>query len=129
MKHWFASQNGVITLSAIALLTYLARTFVDFQFVIGEFVRNAGIAAIAATACSALFGGWFWSVAKIKHGSRTALIAAFSFTLIFCIGMGVSTIVVFCPSPCPTAWPLMEIANWTNLITGTLALIGIGLQF
>ncbi|MBI3738689.1 MAG: hypothetical protein HY258_06555 [Chloroflexi bacterium] len=32
-----------------------------------------------------------------------------------------------CPSPCPTAGGLMEIANWTHLIAGLLAAASVGL--
>jgi hypothetical protein len=43
--------------------------------------------------------------------------------------MGVGTLVSYCPSPCSTAWPLGEIANWTSLVVGLLAGISLALQF
>ena len=37
MKNWFTSANGAITLSALALVLFLGRSFLDFEFVVGQF--------------------------------------------------------------------------------------------
>lgn len=39
------------------------------------------------------------------------------------VSLGVATLVSFCPSPCQTAWPLMETSNWGGLAIGVLAWI------
>ena len=58
----------------------------------------------------------------------TGLIATLIFTLLFFLGIAVSTLVAYCPSPCSTGWPVIEIANWAKLITGLMAAIAVGLQ-
>lgn len=128
MKTWFTSLNGAITLSVIALLTFVGGTFLDYQFVFNEFFPGPGQAAMATLVNMALFGGWIWALLAASRGARGGLIASLIFTLLFFFGIAVSTLVVYCPSPCRTAWPVMEIANWAKLITGLIAAVAVGLQ-
>ena len=128
MKTWFTSLNGAITLSVIALLSLLARTFVDFQFVFNEFGSSPGQAALTVLMMTALVGGWLWGLLAAARGGRGGLIAALIFSLLLPVGEGIGTLVAFCPSPCQTAWPLMEIANWSNVILGLAAALAVGLH-
>lgn len=128
MKNWFASLNGAIVLSFIALLTFLGRTFIDFQFVYNEFAPNPNSAALAMLLNMSLFGGWLWSLYAGVRGIRRGWIAGLIFALLLPFMGGIATLVFFCPSPCATAGGLMEIANWINMITGLLAVIAVGLH-
>lgn len=128
MKAWFTSLNGAIALSMIALLTFLGRTFLDFQYVMPDFFPSSGQTALGVVVYMALFGGWLWGLLAAVRGSRGGLIALLVFNLLLPFGAGVATLVSWCPSPCPTAWPLMEIANWTNLLLGLLAAVSVGLR-
>ncbi|MBI3738690.1 MAG: hypothetical protein HY258_06560 [Chloroflexi bacterium] len=65
MKTWFTSLNGAITLSAVALLSMLARTFLDFQFVFNEFAPGPGQAGLAIVVMTAIFGGWLWRCSRL----------------------------------------------------------------
>ena len=76
---------------------------------------------------TALLGGYLWALLVALKGSRRSLIAVLIFTLLLPVGIGVGTLISFCPSPCPTAWPLGEIVNWTNLIAGLAAVASVGL--
>ncbi len=127
MKTWFTSLNGAITLSAVALLSMLARTFLDFQFVFNEFAPGPGQAGLAILVMTAIFGGWLWALLAAVQNRRAGLIGALAFSLLG-IGGGLATMFALCPSPCPTAGGLMEIANWLNLISGLLATVAIGLH-
>lgn len=128
MKTWFASLNGVITLSLVALLIFMGRTFIDFQYVYVEFFPNPGEAALAILVNMALFGGWFWALLKASHGSRRGLMGALIFDLLFVLLLSVGTLFFYCPSPCDTAWPLAEIINWASLIVGLLAAVAVWLR-
>jgi len=127
MKNWFTSLNGAITLSAIAFVLMLGRTFLDFQFVMPKFFAAGSQVAVGLLIYMSFFAGWLWSLLAAVRGSRRGLIAALVFPLLLGVGLGIGTLVAFCPSPCATAGGLMEVANWTNLITGLLAVIAIGL--
>ncbi len=63
------------------------------------------------------------------QGGRRGIVALLGFDLFFLIVIAVGTLVAYCPSPCRTAWPLGEIANWSSLAIGLLAAIALGLQF
>jgi hypothetical protein len=125
MKTWFSSHNGAITLSAVALVAFIARSLLDFQFVMPEFFSAMGQVAVSIVIYMAFFGGWLWGLLAAVQGSRRGMIAALIFPMLFGVGLGIGTLVSFCPSPCATAGGLMEITNWTNLITGLLAVIAI----
>lgn len=128
MKTWFTSLNGAITLSVIALLTFIGRTFLDYRYVYDQFFPRPGQAAVSILINMALFGGWIWALLAASRGSQGGLIATLIFNLLLLFGVAVGTLVAYCPSPCPTAWPLMEIANWANLITGLIAAVAVGLR-
>jgi hypothetical protein len=128
MKNWFTSLEGAVTLSAVAFVVFVARSLLDFQFVIGQEVASTTAQeAIAVLFYTALVGGWLWAMFAAARSSRAGLIAALLFDLVFAFGLGIGTLVSFCPSPCPTAGGLMETANWANLVTGLLAVVATGL--
>ena len=128
MKRWLTSLNGAITLAVIALLTELWRAFVDFQHQYSIFFNTMGILLLATLLYTALFGGWAWALLRAMRASRSALIAALIINLLFLLAIPVGTLVAYCPSPCRELWPLMELANWINLLFGLLATVALALQ-
>jgi hypothetical protein len=132
MKNWFTSLNGAITLSAIAWLTELWRAFLDmfriypFELGYSDFVKNTGAVFLVTLLYTALFAGWAWAMLQGLRGSRRALISALILNLLFLLAIPIGTLVAYCPSPCSTVWPLMELANWLNLIAGLLAAVSLG---
>lgn len=128
MKNWFTSLNGAVTLSVIALLTELWRAFVDFQHEYSNFLNSMGALLLATLLYTALFGGWAWALLRAMRGSRNALIAALIINLLFLLALPIGTLVAYCPSPCPELWPLMELANWINLLFGLLAAVALAFQ-
>jgi len=61
MKTWFTSLNGVITLSAIALVLFLGRTFLDYQFVMPQYASASGSVAMALSS--------IWSSSAVGCGA------------------------------------------------------------
>jgi hypothetical protein len=132
MKTWFISLKGALVLSAIALFTELWRAFVDLLVPVYPFwtepFKGAGMVFLVTMLYAILFAGWAWALLQALRGGRGALIAAFIINLFFLLAVPVGTLVAYCPSPCATLWPLMETANWVNLIFGLLAAIALALQ-
>jgi hypothetical protein len=132
MKAWFTSLKGAVVLSAIALFTELWRAFVDLLVPVYPFwtepFKGAGMVFLVTMLYAILFAGWAWALLQALRGGRGALIAAFIINLFFLLAVPVGTLVAYCPSPCATLWPLMETANWVNLIFGLLAAIALALQ-
>lgn len=128
MKSWFTSIDGAVTLSVIALLTELWRAFVDFQREYSNFLNGTGAVLLGTLLYTALFGGWAWALLRAMRGSRSALIVALIINLLFLLAIPLGTLVAYCPSPCRELWPLMELANWINLLFGLLATVALALQ-
>jgi hypothetical protein len=127
MKTWLTSLNGVITLSMISLLVFLARTFFDFYYVYTEFNLSLGMTAAAILINTLLFSGWIWSQISAAKNNRRGLISIFVFNLFFLVVVAVGTLVSFCPSPCGTAWPMGEIFIWASLVFGMIAAFATGI--
>ena len=128
MKSWFTSLNGAIALSVIALLTELWRAFVDFQYEYAQVVTSTAALFLVALLYTALFAGWAWALLRAMRGNRSALLAALIINLLFLLAIPVGTLVAYCPSPCRELWPLMELANWINVLFGLLATVALALQ-
>ncbi len=128
MKTWFTFLNGATALSLIAYLTVLGRTFVDFRYLIPEQYPSAapGLVGLGIVAFTAFFGSWVWVLLAAARGGRGGLIAALGYNLFFTFLSGVYSLLVLCPSTCPSSRPLMEIALWANLIIGLLACVAVG---
>lgn len=127
MNNWFTSLKGAITFSVISLLVFLGRAFIDFYFVFGEFGLDLGMVSLTMLFYLTLFGVWIWALLASVQGSRRGMLALLGIDLFFLLVIAIGTLVSYCPSPCQTAWPLGEIANWASLVIGILAAISIGL--
>ncbi len=128
MKSWFTSLNGAVALSVIALLTELWRAFVDFWYEYAQVINSMGALLLATLLYTALFAAWAWALLRALRGSRRALIAALILNLLILLAIPVGALVAYCPSPCRELWPLMELANWINLLFGLLATVAQVLQ-
>lgn len=128
MKNWFSSLNGALTLSVIALLTELFRAFIDFQHEYSNILTNTSAVLFGTLLYTALFGGWAWALLGTVRRNRASLVAALIIDLLFLLAIPIGTLAVYCPSPCTTLWPMMELANWVNLIFGILAAVALALQ-
>lgn len=123
MKTWFVSRNGAVITSLLALLIFLGRAFIDYHYVYGEFGLGMGTLTLSMLLNLALFGGWIWGLLAMVQGGHRGVKAVLGFNIFFLLVVAVGTLVTFCPSPCQTAWPLAEIANWLSLFLGLLATV------
>lgn len=125
---WLRSWQGLLAIAALAFLAFLERAFLDWRFVFGEFISEADIGtAAAALAFYVLIAGiWLWVLLAAARGSRRGLLTLLGLALAMLVGGGISTLASFCPSPCRTAWPLMEVSNWAGLTVGILAVLAAG---
>lgn len=129
MRNWFTSHSGAITLSTIALLTFLGRGFMDWRY---EYPLQdpAGAWDIpGALMYMILAGGWIWGLLSAAQNSRRGLIALLIFALVLDVLLALATYFFFCPpwTGCE-GWPNAWYWNWAQLITGLLAVIAAGLQ-
>jgi len=126
---WLSSLAGAITLSVLALMSLVGRSFLDARYVLTEDMPNASKAAVAGWALflMALVGGWVWALVAAAQGSRGGLIAALGLALFSGLLAGAASLIAFRPIM-PSAKPLGEIAIWSNLVTGVLAAISVAFR-
>ena len=114
-------QIGVAA-SILALMVFFERTLLDWAFV-PEIVDRGSVGAVAGTSVLyvLLFGGWMWSVVSASQGGRIGLWSAIGFSAVLSVALSLGTAAAFCPSPCRTIWPLLEITNWLSLALGLVS--------
>lgn len=133
MRAWLMSLNGAITLSFIAYVTGLALLLLvatydaDFKNFIGE-RDQPGRVGLMMLLFMGIYGGWVWALLAAVGGSRVGLIVALILGLLIALGWSLQVILFFCPTPCPTGWPVGDIIVWSNLIFALLASAALGLQ-
>lgn len=129
MANLLNSRNLALSLSGLALLSFLGRTFIDYGYVFPEYKLGMPDLLPVTLVVLAFYGGWLLALMSAARGSRRGWIIVQvynGFLLIF----GLSTLATsLCPSPCGTAWPLGEMLIWSNLLIGVVALLVVVLQF
>jgi hypothetical protein len=115
------------TLTLAALAAFVWRTLLDLRFV-AEVMPSTSAPAVAAI--SLLYTGtiiaWAWALTGLHRGSRPWAWTALVITGVVNLTQGIGTLVVFCPTPCDTVWPVGEISNWALLLTGLAAVAALG---
>jgi len=76
MKTPFTSLKGAINLSVVAMLSYIAYTFLQAFFFLGKWNPTTIAAAVQALVVVTIIGGWIWGLLAATEGSRRGLIAA-----------------------------------------------------
>jgi len=120
MQSSHSMRTAALILSAAALLSFLARTFIDYRFVYAELgfdVRTVGFSILIHLA---LFAGWIWALVAASHARRRGTYVLLGYNVLV-VAFGLYTMTAFCPSPCKTGWPVGEITIWSNLLIGVAA--------
>ncbi|WP_394829538.1 hypothetical protein [Pendulispora albinea] len=117
-------RSTAVGVSLVCMLGGLGRFFLDWRFV-PEFAAPDDPPAKVAwmlLGILVLFGVWTWAIVRMAQESRgwTIVLAALNIVVNFAY-LGAGTAVSFCPTPCTTIWPLMEIMIWANLVMGVAA--------
>lgn len=120
------SWTAALVLSGAALLSFLTRTFIDYGFVYPQLNLMSSIGPITLFNL-VFFGGWIWALVSASHGSRRAMFALLAYNAVLVL-FGLATLISLCPSPCQTAWPVGEIAIWSNLLVGISASVVVALN-
>jgi hypothetical protein len=129
MRNWFTSLSGAITLSTIALLTFLGRGFMDWRYEYPQQDPSGAFDIPGALIYMALAGLWIWALLAGGRGSRRGLIALLVLALVLDVALALATYLIFCPpwTGCE-GWPNAWLWNWANLISGLLTSIATTFQ-
>jgi len=82
MKTWFTSLNGAITLSALALLSFIGYTFMAARYFLEEWIPGDGAAMVETIVLLLIIGGWLRALFVAAGGRRGGLTALFAFSVL-----------------------------------------------
>jgi hypothetical protein len=124
----FGSWRVVLVSATLAFLLFLARSWLDWRFVFNEFMGDSDVGtAFGALAFYVLVSAaWIATLVAIGRQRRGGAVAALVLAFLLLVVGGIATLVSLCPSPCGTAWPLMEAANWLGIVIGALSAASAG---
>jgi hypothetical protein len=124
-------KDTAILLSVLTFATFIGRAALDFRFVFNDpslISQDLGTTTAIFIFYMLWFTGWLWAHIKVERGSRTAWMWITIFASLVVL-QSISTTLVFCPTPCTTAWPLAEVINWSNTVLGLPAMYSAFVQF
>jgi len=116
MRATSSAWTAALLLSGAALLSFLTRTFIDYRFVYEELTLGVTVFNLV------FYGGWIGAIVAASHAGRRAMYVLLAYNTLLVV-FGIFTLVALCPSPCRTAWPVGEIAIWSNLLIGIPAAV------
>lgn len=125
MTIWFSSRKGALTLSAIALLSLLARSYYDTRFILVEEFSPLipGMDALWILGFTAIVGGNIVVIlAATGSNIRRAWIALLVYNLVIGLGFGAAYLLAV------TDDALGLIIITTNLVVGVLAALAVVLR-
>ena len=82
MKTWFTSLNGAITLSALALLTFIGYAFIEARYFLEKWIPGDGAAMVETIVLLLIIGGWLRALFVAAGGKRGGLTALFAFSVL-----------------------------------------------
>jgi len=82
MKTWFTSLHGAITLSALALLSFIGYTFMAARYFLEKWIPGDGAAMVETIVLLLIIGGWLRALFVAAGGRRGGLTALFAFSVL-----------------------------------------------
>ena len=82
MKTWFTSLNGAITLSALALLSFIGYAFMAARYFLEKWIPGDGAAMVETIVLLLIIGGWLRALFVAAGGRRGGLTALFAFSIL-----------------------------------------------
>lgn len=68
MKSWFTSLDGVVTISALAMLSFIGYTLMEMRYYLAKWIPGDGAAMIETIAILVIVGGWLRALAAARDG-------------------------------------------------------------
>ena len=118
MKTWLASLNGMVTLSALSLLSFIGYVFLMSRYFLAKWIPGDSAAAAETIGVILVVGGWMRALFAAASGRRGGLIALLAFS-------AVTTLIGLYDLPHPGPWPsmLMVVATFVFSLIALAALV------
>src|SRR5687767_10496543 len=82
MKTWFTTLHGAITLSALALLSFIGYAFIVARYFLEKWIPGDGAAMVETIVLLLIIGGWLRALFVAAGGRRGGLTALFAFSVL-----------------------------------------------
>lgn len=103
----------------LALLVFVERTLLDWRYVAEIVPSSAAVDGFTTGLLyTAFIGFWIWAIAASANRSRVGTYSAIACAALLSVALSVGTATTFCPTPCATVSPYMDIVNWASLVVG-----------
>ena len=79
MKTWFTSLNGTVTLSALALLSFIGYALMEMRYFLAKWIPGDNAAAVEMLIVLLIVGGWIWALYMAAIGKRSGATALVTF--------------------------------------------------
>jgi hypothetical protein len=122
MIAWFTSLNGAITLSVVAMLSFIGYALLESRYFLEQWIPGKTAAVLETLFVLAMVGLWTWALIGASDGKRGGLVAALVFGAISAL---IALFDLIRYSPIPYGWPLLQIAVWVMLIANALAIASV----
>ncbi len=125
MKTWFTSLNGAITLSAVAMLFFIAYAFLVSRYLLKQLTPGITAAGIETVVVMVIVGGWLWGLLAAAGGGRGGLFAVLVFNTLPVL-FTLYDLLFY--SPIPYGWPLLQIVVVGTFIVCVAAVAALAFQ-
>lgn len=124
MTIWFRSGKGAITLSLIALLSLLARSYYDTRYILVEEFSSliSGMDTLWIIIFTVIVGGNIVVLLAAAGNSRRAWFALLFYNLLIGLGFGAAYL------SAATNDPLLFVIITANLVAGVLAAVAVAFR-
>lgn len=125
MVAWFTSLTGTITLSVLAMLSFVAYALFVYRYLIEQLMPGIPGAVVQTAFVLLLLGAWIWSLFAAVGGNRSGLVVALICT---CLPALLTLYDLILYSPIPNGWPLLQISVWSTFALSVIALAALAYQ-
>lgn len=120
MSEWLTSSKGVIQVSIMGLLAFVAYAFLVSRYVLEELMPGVTAALIETLIVLTIVGGWVWGLLSASAGNHSGWIVLFISSLLPTL-FTLYDLTFY--SPIPYGWPLLQIVVWITFLTNATACI------
>ncbi len=122
MKTWFTSLNGAVTLSALALLSFIGYTLMEMRYFLENWIPGDSAAMIETITILLIVGGWLWALFAARNGKQGGLIALLALSL-FAVLIALYDVQYVLYTPMPWPEQLMVVVMG---VVGVIAAVAVG---
>ncbi len=125
MLIWFMSLNGAITLSVLAMLSFIGYAILESRYFLEQWIPGITAAVLETLFVLIVVGLWIWGLLAASGGSRGGLVAALALGAISAL---IALFDLIRYSPIPFGWPLLQISVWVMLVASAVSILSITLH-